>query len=108
MRRRINQTILPSPILTQFTALSIPVILPDTLRRSADHRLEHMVRRDGMQKAEIADEDALELGGVGVAGVRVAGLADDVVAVCEDADGGFGDVRCGFEVCSVCAGVCVE
>lgn len=51
-----------------------------------------------MQKAEVANEDTLELGGVCIARVGVAGFTDDVVFVGQNVDGGFGNVGGGFKV----------
>lgn len=70
-----------SPNLSQFIILRIPVILPDTLRRSTDNLRELLVRGNAVQKAEVANEDTLELGGVCIARVGVAGFTDDVVFV---------------------------
>lgn len=70
-----------SPSLPQLVVLRIPVILPDTLRRSTDNLRELLVRGNAVQKAEVANEDTLELGGVCIARVGVAGFTDDVVFV---------------------------
>ena len=70
-----------SPNLSQFIILRIPVILPDTLRRSTDNPRELLDRGNAVQKAEVANEDTLELGGVCIARVGVAGFTDDVVFV---------------------------
>jgi len=56
----------------------IPIIPPNTLRRSLDHFVIRVIRRNGIQRREIADENALELDGVCVAGVWVAGFLNDV------------------------------
>ena len=70
-----------SPNLSQFIILRIPVILPDTLRRSTDDLRKLLVRGRAVQEAEVANEDTLELGGVCIARVGVAGFTDDVVFV---------------------------
>ena len=70
-----------SPNLSQFIILRIPVILPDTLRRSTDDLRKLLVRRNAVQEAEVANEDTLELSGVCIARVGVAGFTDDVVLV---------------------------
>ena len=70
-----------SPSLPQLVVLRIPVILPDTLRRSTDDLRKLLVRGNAVQEAEVANEDTLELGGVCIARVGVAGFTDDVVLV---------------------------
>lgn len=70
-----------SPNLSQFIILRIPVILPDTLRRSTDNPRKLLVRGNAVQETEVANEDTLELGGVCIARVGVAGFTDDVVFV---------------------------
>ena len=82
MRRSINlMSKRTSPILSQFIVLRIPVILPNTLRRSTDNLRKLLIRGNAVQEAEIANEDTLELGGVCIARVGVAGFTDDVVFV---------------------------
>lgn len=96
MRRRIHQTHRPRPRLPQLIILQIPILPPDTLRRSLNHFLIHIILRNSIQHREVADENALELGGVCVAGVWVAGFLDDVGGgVGEGFYGGFGDGRGG-------------
>lgn len=96
MRRRIHQIHRPRPRLPQLIILQIPIMLPNTLRRSLNHLLIRPLRRNSIQRREIADKNALELGGVRVAGVWVAGFFDDVGSgVGECFYGGFGDVRGG-------------
>jgi len=96
MRRRIHQIHRPRPRLPQLIILQIPIMLPNTLRRSLNHLLIRLLRRNSIQRREIADKNALELGGVRVAGVWVAGFFDDVGSgVGECFYGGFGDVRGG-------------
>lgn len=87
-----------SPILSQLVILRITIIIPDTLRRSTDNLGKLLVRRNAVQQTEVANENTLELGGVCIARVRVAGFTDDVVFVGENVDGGFGNVGGGFEV----------
>lgn len=93
MRRRIHQIHRPRPRLSQLIVLHIPVILPDTLRRSLNNLFILGIGGNAMQLREVTDEDALELGGVFVARVWVAGFLDYVGGgVGECCDGGFGDV----------------
>ena len=73
MRRSINlMSKRTSPILSQFIILCIPVILPDTLRRSTDDLRKLLVRGNAVQEAEVANEDTFELSRVCIARVWVA------------------------------------
>lgn len=96
MSRSIHQAHWPRPRLPQLIALQIPILLPNTLRRSLNHLLIHIIRRNGIQHRKVADENALELSGVCVTGVRIAGFLDDVGGgVGKSFYGGFGDGRRG-------------
>lgn len=87
-----------SPNLPQLIILLITIVIPDTLRRSTDNLRKLLIRGNAVQKAEVANEYTLELSGVCIARVGVAGFTDDVVFVGQNVNGGFGDVGGGFEV----------
>lgn len=94
MRGGIDLLNRPLPALPELVLILTAIILPDTVGIGPDDLRELLVRRDAVQNAQVADEDALELRGVAVAVVRVARFADDVrVRVGQLLDGRFGDAR---------------
>lgn len=100
MRGRIDLHNGPLPIDTQPVLVLTAIMPPDTLCADADGLREETVWRKRVQRAQVPDENALELGGIGVARViLVAGFLDHArVGIGQFVDGCFGDASRVVEV----------